>query len=183
MQCMTRRPSTCQCGGGYRVNGARWVRLEDGKLKCLACGWKWKSSRKYASRLPLHRERTRRGMTDQDILDRVADGSIVVDTLLAIAYSQQEGRLRRLRAVVRETKRGSAYAFVEVCSQGRKKKIAIHRLVWMAANRALVPPGYDVDHVLGRSHGDGIDNLRILPSAVNRSLGGHKAHANRKAAA
>lgn len=170
-----RKPTTCKCDGGYRANASHWVRLEyNGKsahLKCLSCGWKWWSLRKYALKLRPHKEASYSGMTDEDILERLRNGSLRVDVHRATVDSVIENRsIKRLRVINRESN-GSSYNFVEIRHKGKKKKIALHRLVWMAHNDSLVPDGFDVDHIRGKAAGDGIGNLRLLKSSFNRSLG------------
>lgn len=171
-----RKPSTCKCGGGYLANSSRWVVIErreapqSSHLKCLACSWKWWSTASYVEKLRDHVEKSFSGATDQDILDRIEDGTLFIDVNNAWVFSLSRGNWRELRIITRESN-GSSYRFVEVYGKpGKKKKIALHRLVWMAANRQVVPDGYDVDHINGKVS-DGIDNLRLLESSLNRSIG------------
>lgn len=162
----------CKCEN--RRLRLKWVVIErrceplSSRLKCLACGIKWWSKAKYVRLLKDHTERSRRGMTDQDILERLLDGSLWVQGETVFTASSSSPL-----AVEKKTSNGSTYDFVTVCSGGRKKKIALHRLVWMAHHRQLVPEGFDVDHVLGKEipSPNAIENLRLLESSVNRSLG------------
>lgn len=164
----------CRCGV-YGTAGDRWRVLrreeigEKSLLKCLQCGHKWHSRRKYVARLADHTEYSRTGMTDQEILDRLLSGTLAVDRNGECVMSS----IRKLTAlaIVERERKGTVYRFVSVCHGNKKKKIAIHRLVWMSMHKRLIPDGMDVDHVNGRNvpHPDGIDNLRLLPSGVNRS--------------
>lgn len=171
---------SCNCGpGGFAVHGHNWVILErreppkSCQFKCLTCGWKWWARRKYSEKCPDHVERSRSGLTDQDILDRINEGSLIVNTSIAVVDSLASGRTTRLRIINHRPAGGSPYNFVEICRRGKKKKIALHRLVWMAANRRLVPDGFDVDHINGKGveNADGIENLRLLESIANQTRG------------
>lgn len=176
----------CYCGlGGFRVHGHRWRRLSHCEttgvfqLKCLECGRKWNTRRNYGFALDGHRERTRAGMTDQQILDRINDGTLIVCMLGRAVWSDSTvggfgpRRKTSLRIWERTKERGGTYRFTQICQAGQKKKISIHRLVWIAAHRQLVPEGFDVDHRKGRDveDPDGIHNLRLLESGENRSIG------------
>lgn len=174
-----RKPSTCNCGpGGYREYGHRWVviqrraRPQSSQLKCLECGWKWWSTRNYIEKLTDHVEQSRSGMTDEDILARILDGTLTVLVNEARVFSFSRDTWNELRQAVR-TSNGSTYRFVDICSNGKKKRVAVHRLVWMFAHRSIVPEGHDVDHIEGklRDNCDAIDNLQLLPSSLNRSKG------------
>lgn len=173
-QMMLKKPTTCKCGGGFRANGKRWVKLDckgnSAQLKCLECGWKWWSHRKYALGLRQHKESSRSGMTDEHILKRLQDGSLRVCTQNAIVESLVHGCFKRVRIIERESN-GSTYSFVEVGYKKLKKKIALHRLVWMSHHMQVVPAGVDVDHIHGKQAGNGIENLRLLDSHTNRSRG------------
>lgn len=172
------KPSCCKCGTYRQTRGERWVVIawrlgkKSVRLKCLDCGWKWYSTARYAQNLPSHTERSRSGMTDQDILDRIKDGSLVVNQDTAIVVSITD-RGSRILSQIERTSNGSTYRFVTVCSGGLKKKITVHRLVWMAANLRTVPPGHDIDHINGKQgrYPDAIGNLRLLGSSTNRRRG------------
>jgi len=135
------------------------------KLKCLKCRWYWDSSRQYVDRIRDWTERSRKGLTDEDILARLIEGTLSVDIVKAEVYSGD----RKLS--VREADRGSRgrYRFVEICRNGKKKAIALHRIVWMAVTKRLIPDDKDIDHIRGSVAGDGISNLRCIPSSMNRS--------------
>ena len=174
MTSLFKKPSNCKCDGGFRQIGHRWVVIErreaprSSQLKCLECGWKWWSTCRYVAKLADHVERSRSGMTDQDILYAIKEGAYGVNVKTACVVSWRTGK--RVRVIERESN-GSTYRFVEICRSGLRKKVALHRLVWMVANGRVVPDGFDVDHIGGKAFGDGIDNLRLLESSVNRSRG------------
>lgn len=169
------KPTTCKCVGGFRINGTKWVSLESSGtshlIKCLRCGWKWNSRAKYAERLNRHKEVSRSGMADEHILERIRNGSLRVDIKLATVESLGKGGEFKSLRIINRHSNGSSYRFVEIGFQGMQKKIALHRLVWMAHHMQTVPDGFDVDHIRGKVGGDGIENLRLLDSSRNRSLG------------
>jgi hypothetical protein len=107
-------------------------------------------------------------MTDSDILERIMAGTLWVDGEMVWSTNAKEPLTVKTR-----TSNGSTYQFVEVSSQGRKKTIALHRLVWMFHNKQLVPDNFDVDHRFGKNvdNPNAIENLRLLESSVNRSIG------------
>ncbi len=174
-----RKPSNCKCGN-YHDAGHRWVVIErrpsprSSRLKCLACGWKWYCTCNYVNNLEDHVEQSFKGMTDQDILDRIIDGTLTVfpTTAEVWSYSSVTKAFAKLRVIERESN-GSTYRFVEIFKDNKKKKIALHRLVWIAFHRQLVPEGYDVDHIEGKARElpDSIDNLQLLESRFKRSRG------------
>lgn len=160
----------CNCAGNKWDVWTNWrVVKRAGKmfrLYCLQCRHAWLTSARYAAIMRDHKPERRSGMTDQDILQRIEDGSLIVDVEQAVVESISMYGRKQLRVIERESN-GSAYRFVEITSNGKKKKIALHRLVWIAANRQITPEGFDVDHRDGPF--DGISNLRLRPSAENRA--------------
>lgn len=158
---------------------ARWVVLNRGKrkassqLKCLDCGWKWRSKCKYVVRLRDWQERCRRGMTDQMILDRLRDGTLTIDaeTAEVRSFYKKWTVLQQLKS--HHGKDG--YRFVRVCKMGRKKAIAVHRLQWMACHDCLIPEGYDVHHKRSPPRPspkpNNIGNLELIESMENQRVG------------
>lgn len=166
----------CQCNKYQKRAEGRLVRLKSKDerylLKCLDCNGRWWSRAKYAGRLKRWTERSRKGMTDADILARLSDGSLVVDVDAATVRTVGTQQNKQLKVIQREGPGGSTYRFVTICRGGRKKKIALHRLVWIAAHGRLVPEGHDIHHVNGPKAGDQIGNLALLTTHENRSLAG-----------
>ena len=140
------------------------------KLKCLKCSIKWWAKRKYIANLKDHIEYSQSGLTDQDILDRIEAGTLWVEADRVM--SQSHCGVSELAQIYRKSS-GSEYHFVTVWARNKKKKIAVHRLVWMFHNRSLIPDGFDVDHKFGKDvlNANAIENLQLLPSSVNRSKG------------
>lgn len=162
----------CTCAGKYYDNWHRWrviERAERSRLYCLGCRRQWRSGAKYTALLPDHKIRRQSGLTDDEILQRVRAGSLVVDVNRAVVRNDAGHRLKVIeREHIDGAQRGT-YRFVKICSGGRQKKIALHRLVWMAAHGRVVPPGHDVDHINDQCD-DTISNLRLLESSENRAL-------------
>lgn len=161
----------CECPGFfYYEKWQHWRVISRGaktsRLYCLKCRHSWLTRARYVAIMRDHKPRRRSGMTDENILQRIMNGSLVVDVENAIVESLSVIGRKLLRVIERESN-GSSYRFVEVSYQGKKKKIALHRLVWIAANQKIPPKGYDVDHNDGPF--DGISNLRLRLSGENRS--------------
>lgn len=118
-------------------------------------------------------EYNRPRITDEDVLARIVDGTLIVDVDRARVRSWNCSRQKwtyLLVMVRRHSSGGAPYRFVQICKSRGRKKVALHRIVWMAANMRVPPEGCDVHH---RKHKrripDAIDNLLLLPSGVNRS--------------
>lgn len=99
-----------------------------------------------------------RQATDQIFLDRIADGTLRVDTKRARVWVRRGKRWQRLTINWDSRER---YQFVRVYQRGARKAIALHRLVWIAAHRRLVPAGCEIHHKRGRGK-NGIEHLECL---------------------
>ena len=165
-------------------NRDRWRRLNAAErqgaitLYCLDCRGEWVSDTRYAVGLPLHKKESRSGMTVDEVFDLITNGTYHVCPMTATVTRNG----RPLKPVIRsrgdDPSRGT-YRFINICSRGRKRKIALHRAVWMAFNEDTVPEGYDIDHVFGSDRGDEIWNLRLQESGENRAAGARKANSGR----
>ena len=171
---VTMKKKRCVCQGHYSDNWQNWRVIERvakpgaSMLYCLECRQEWRSLAKYVVLIPCHEKDDRSGLTDGDVLIRIQEGSLLVNVETCEVRSvTRRGGEKVLRVVTRRSN-GSEYRFVEVSRGGRKKKVALHRLVWMAANRRTVPSGHDVDHRKDQSD-DSIGNLRLMDSSSNRS--------------
>lgn len=155
----------------------RWVVLQrfdgGGFLKCLDCGWKWKSKCKYVAKLRDWKERSRAGLTDADILDRLLAGNLRIDPVTAVVESNLRGDWTELTQV--EDTHESGYRFVKINWKGKQKKIAVHRLQWMAFAEQLVPDGYDVHHKQSSprpaAKPNALSNLELVESYENQCNG------------
>lgn len=175
---MPRRGARCDCPGHWRDRRSRWVVLRrfegGGQLKCLDCGWKWKSRCNYVAVLRDWEERTRAGLTDAEILQRLIDGNLRIDPVTAVVESNLRfGRWKTLRQIA--DRFDSGYRFVKINWRGKQKKIAVHRLQWMAATLELIPDGYDVHHKYSpprpQLKPNALENLELMESAENQYLG------------
>lgn len=173
--------SICKCRRVFKSSCDKWVVLErnpDSRslLKCLTCGWKWKSKAKYVEKLRDHTERSRSGLTDADILAKIIDGTLIVSPCgnRVCSWRKNVGSTNLKISKHRgDNGKGSTYRFVQICCNGLKKKISVHRLVWISVNLRMVPEGFDVDHIRGKGipNPDGISNLRLLESLANQTRG------------
>ncbi len=170
-----RKPKNCWCKGTRKVKSLRWGCLKrdanGSLLYCKDCRHEWLSVRKYAAAIPMWVKEVRSGMTDQDILDRIAAGSLRVreENGAVIVESDSHKGTAILKQTEHAVHEYTSYRFVNVTSGGRKRKIAVHRLNWIFHNGA-VPDGLHVDHKNGR--GDVISNLQLLTPAVNCNTNG-----------
>ena len=179
--------SNCRCQGHYTDCWTRWRVLERNpggasKLYCLDCRWEWLSKAKYVALLPGHTKSDRTGMNDADVLDLIQRNFLIINPKTAVVTNRRGKRLKITHRTHRDGPQRGTYRFVNVCSGNKKKKVALHRLVWMAAHRSLIPDGFDIDHVKDQQD-DTIGNLRLLDSSLNRSLGAQKSIANRESEA
>ncbi len=106
---------------------------------------------------------------DSIFLTRIEADTLRVDLATGYVYVRRStrGKWRRLRPF-RGGKQHAPYWFVRVYKDNARKAIALHRLVWMAANGRCVPEGFDVDHRDCDPDNNGIDNLRLRESGNNR---------------
>lgn len=167
----------CRCKGEPKAKRAHWGVLARGSgrkahIKCKRCHCRWWSMRKYTADLPDHRERSLSGLTDADILERLRLGTLIVNIRTAVVRNDKGHRL--LVTPRTSPTSGTTYNFLTIYFRGKAKKIARHRLVWMAAHNCLVPVGYDVDHVRGKRgrYPDGIGNLELCVSRDNQADNG-----------
>lgn len=156
---------------------ARWVVLRRGQisqLKCLQCGWKWRSKCKYVAKLPDHVERSRVGMSDQDILNRLKAGTLKIEPETAQVWSYSELWGWKLLKP-QKNQHNDGYRFVDVCYAGKKKRIAVHRLQWMQHTLKLIPEGYDVHHKEAppwpEAKDNSLGNLELMESLENQLPG------------
>ncbi len=167
---MVRKPTNCWCKGSWKVKSLRWGCLRrdasGSLLYCMDCRQEWLSVRNYAASIPMWKKRTRSGMTDEGILERIAAGSLRVreENGAVIVESVTAKGTKVLKQIDRAVHEYTTYRFVHISLGGRQKKVAVHRLNWMFHN-GRVPEGFHVDHEKDRS--DTIGNLRLLPASVN----------------
>ncbi len=107
--------------------------------------------------------------TDQIVLDRLADGTLKVDTKEAVAFvrkrpDQEWRQLRTYSSGPREK-----YERVRLYRNGARKSIQLHRLVWVAANRLAVPEGCEIHHRRARWR-NGIDHIECVSVVRHKAL-------------
>ena len=102
------------------------------------------------------RKRTYGELTEQDILGLVLDGHLLVDVDRAVVTTaKRPGHAMKTRPCHR------GYRHLRIQHAGRRRSIALHKLVWMAANRQLVPEGHIIHHGDKGKYAKGIDNLLL----------------------
>ena len=62
----------------------------------------------------------------------------------------------------------NGYPSVRIRWNGHRKGAMVHRLVYMAVRRKLIPDGYDVDHRDKNRANSSYRNLRLRTIATNR---------------
>lgn len=102
--------------------------------------------------------------SDEMILDRIKADTLRVDTETGAVSSWRKGRWNR---IAQEVDR-NGYASVRIYCRGRRRRIAVNRIVWMAEHRELIPEGFDVHHQDTERHNNNGRNLRLLPEELNR---------------
>lgn len=167
-----RKPTNCWCEGAWKVKIPRWgcLKREEKRslLYCKDCRQEWWSFRRYAASVPMWTKQVRSGLTDQDMMNRIVAGTLRVrerhGKVIVESVTPNRGVVQ-LKQIERQVHPYTTYRFVVVSAGGLQRKVAVHRLNWMAHHMRLVPAGYHVDHEKGRS--DLIRNLRLLPAADN----------------
>lgn len=91
-----------------------------------------------------YKPRTYKACDEQIVLDRLADGTLKVDVSGGrVLVRRPNGRW----AVPYLERDRCGYLFFRLYRNGARRKIALHRAVWMAANGTLIPAGHEVHHV------------------------------------
>jgi hypothetical protein len=99
-------------------------------------------------------KRTWAQATDAMILERLRDGSLTVCLETGLAFS-------RGKQLIDEYDKRGRYRFYRIYCGRARKKIAVHRLVWMAGTMAEIPPDHEIHHKHGRGS-NGFDTLECL---------------------
>ena len=111
-------------------------------------------------------------MTDDLILQRLIDGNLRIHPETAVVESFSACYGWHVLKSYLDT-HDSGYAFVKISWKTRQKKIAVHRLQWMACHMRLVPAGFDVHHVKAPPRplpkSNHIGNLELRESLINQS--------------
>lgn len=120
-------------------------------------------------------KRVYKRMTDRRILAMLRNGMLRVDLETGDIWSVVPGREPHLITPVPDSK--NKYLFVNVYYKGARKKIAVHRVVWMKGHDRLVPAGCDIHH------DDDNRNHNWLNNLVAEDLHEHRSEAGKKGAA
>ncbi|MBS0207535.1 MAG: HNH endonuclease [Planctomycetes bacterium] len=100
----------------------------------------------------VRRQRARR-LGDDELLCLLDEGALRVDGQAGTAFKGAR------RLAVSTCHRG--YLFVEVYHERGRRKIALHKLVWMGCNRQTVPSGYQIHHGDRGKRCNAISNLTL----------------------
>lgn len=107
---------------------------------------------------------------DQLVLDRILEQTIKVDfntgdIFTCLGASGKKIDWRKL--AISKGRRGDH--FVSICRHGKRKAIAVSKVIIMADTKKLIPPGFDVDHINRNYTDNALDNLRLRNSSENRA--------------
>lgn len=113
--------------------------------------------------------RQKRNLDRADILDRLLDGTIVVDWENHVVYSTSSphpkgNRARRhdYRIYYFGCRESHQYPFVRLRIKGVRSWVPCHHLVWMYHNKKVIPEGRQVDHIDGSIENWYPENLQVL---------------------
>lgn len=98
-------------------------------------------------------------LTDEEILDLLRDGVIWVVGTQVFSRGRQK--------VEDIFHRG--YRHVRIYHDNKRKSIAKHRLIWMAANGQVIPPGCEIHHSKGKSN-EFPQHLELLTTGQHHAL-------------
>lgn len=116
-------------------------------------------------------------ITDEEIIDLIIDGTIVVD--LRAATVTCRGRQLKATLMGTEGKNGTRYRF-EIRHNGRKRTIVRHKIVYIAATLQVIPEGYELHHIDFNRYNDAFHNLILLTIEDHRKIHGQFDYSKRK---
>lgn len=103
------------------------------------------------------------------IFDRMEAGTIKVDVVEGKVCVKYKGKWIEPYISLDDEDLDKAYRFVTIYYKNRRRKIAVHRLVWMVDNgEESIPEGYDVAHDDDDPGNNCNWNLDLEPNAFNR---------------
>ncbi len=110
--------------------------------------------------------RTYTATTEQIVLDRIAAGTLRIDTLRGRASVLYRGQWRE--ATYYRCHRG--YRWMRLHHRGARRAVGLHRAVWIASHKTLPPEGCEIHHTRGKIAGDGIGNLELLTREAHAEI-------------
>lgn len=133
---------------------------------------------------PIRRDRKRKPDKPPRKYGRIDDrGLLRIIKSEGLACDKSDGTIYRVREDVRKEipqlpdPRDRGYFFVYVYHKGCRRKIAVHRLVWMIVERRLIPNGCDVHHRDTDKSNNAFENLEPQDYFRHRSEAGKKGAA------
>lgn len=101
--------------------------------------------------------------------DRMEEGTLRVDCEAQKVYTYYRKEWRELKCDLDDKRPNKVYLFVRVYHKGKRRCIALHRLIWMVHNGVeSIPKGYDIGHEDDDSTNNDPMNLELEPSHVNQ---------------
>lgn len=97
-------------------------------------------------------------ISNREVLDAIRCGRIYVDTKTATVWSV----VGRRKVPIRQFYSDTGYLRCRIRIEGERRNIAVHSLVWMAANDRTVPPWNDIHHVDGNKLNNHYSNLEAV---------------------
>lgn len=106
-------------------------------------------------------------ISDEEILRLIRLGLIVLRSGDLYKFHNKRRRFYKIKGRTHGSN-GSSRIICKINLKHKQRGISRGKLVWMVANKSLVPEGYDIDHRDQNNTNDDPSNLRLRESADNR---------------
>lgn len=106
-------------------------------------------------------------MNKRDLLEFVKKGPYLIDIDEGIIYNSRGHELSTYA-------NDDGHLFVRIYWNGKRKAIAVHRLVWMAATKSTIPEKFQVHHRDGDTENNSFTNLMCVHEMDHRKF--HEEH-------
>lgn len=100
---------------------------------------------------------------DSVILKLIESGAYVVDIVHGDVYSTRNGSLKKLKGQTVS----NGYKRIHIRFKGERYSAAVHRIVWLARHREVIPEEMDIDHINDIRTDNRIRNLRMITKKEN----------------
>lgn len=108
-------------------------------------------------------------MNQKDILQTIRKGIYAVNITTGTVNNVSGKELSFYQAE-------DGHLFVRLYHNGKRKAIAVHRLVWMCATKSTIPKDYEVHHIDGDPTNNTFENLMCVHKLDHRKF--HRALLN-----
>lgn len=101
-------------------------------------------------------------MSNREVLALFRDGTYRADLSTGVIYGRSG---KPLKTYLNGTPEGEGlYSFIALynAETGKRKDIAVHRVVWMVGANAVIPRNFEVHHEDGDTNNNTFDNLFCL---------------------